>query len=58
MIQRTYERCSFSARAYNSILKVARTSADLRGTAEITIDDVRVALMARDLDKDSEGVRF
>ncbi len=51
LIKSAYERFSFSARVYNSILKVARTFADLRSAESIEKEDVLLALMARDLDK-------
>lgn len=58
LLQKAYERFSFSARAYNSLIKVARTSADLKGQDNISAEDIRVALMARDMDKDGLGGRF
>lgn len=51
LIKSAFERFSFSARVYNSILKVARTCADLRSSESIEKEDVLLALMARDLDK-------
>jgi magnesium chelatase family protein len=40
-----------SARAYDRILKVARTVADLRGNNEIQKDDIGTALRFRSLDR-------
>ncbi|GAB6107415.1 YifB family Mg chelatase-like AAA ATPase [Fusibacter bizertensis] len=51
LIKAAFERYAFSARVYNSILKVARTCADLRNSKSIEKEDVILALMARDLDK-------
>lgn len=55
-LKRAYERYAFSARAYNSLLKVARTSADLRESSIIELEDIHTALFARDLDKDTGGI--
>lgn len=54
-LRTAFERFSFSARAYHSIIKVARTAADIRQSEEIEIQDIRTALMARDLDKETGG---
>lgn len=52
LLRRAFERFSFSARVYNSLLKVARTCADIRASEHIEKEDVLMALMSRDLDKD------
>lgn len=54
-LKAAFERFSFSARAYHSIIKVARTAADIRESEEIEIQDIKTALMARDLDKETGG---
>lgn len=54
-LRTSFERFGFSARAYNSIIKVARTAADVRESEIIEIQDIRKALMARDLDKETGG---
>ncbi|MGN0855143.1 MAG: YifB family Mg chelatase-like AAA ATPase [Kiritimatiellia bacterium] len=44
------ERLNFSARAYDRVLRVARTAADLAGRAEVSRDDVMQAAGYRMLD--------
>lgn len=51
LIQSAHATNQFSARSYHKILKVARTFADLDGSASIRKEDVVSALMARDLDR-------
>jgi len=54
-LRTSFERFGFSARAYSSILKVARTAADIRVSDKIAIQDIKTALLARDLDKEAGG---
>lgn len=51
-----HDKFQFSARTYNKFLKVARTFADLEGSKNIRKVDIASALMARDLDKDRQGM--
>ena len=45
------DKLGFSARAYNRVLKVARTIADLRGEESISVVHISEAIQYRILDK-------
>ena len=46
-----YDKYKFSARSFNKILKLSRTIADLRGSDEISSEDLLEAIRFRNLDK-------
>lgn len=57
MLSRAMERLSLSARAYNRIIKVARTIADLEGSVEILSAHIAEAIGYRNLDRENWGNR-
>lgn len=56
LLRTAMEKLQLSARAYDRILKVARTAADLDGKAEIEIGHLAEAIQYRNLDRESWGV--
>ena len=53
LIKSTMKRLSFSARAYNRIIKVARTIADLEGEIEIQSVHIAEAIQYRTMDRNT-----
>lgn len=51
MLENVFEKLDFSARAYDKILRVARTVADLEGSAAIETSHIAQAVQFRSLDR-------
>ena len=51
ILQRSFDALGLSARAYDKILRIARTIADLEGSASIEVEHLTEALQYRALDR-------
>ncbi len=58
LLRNAMTRYDMSARAYDRILKVARTIADLDGSARVNASHIREAISYRTLDRSSYGSTF
>ncbi|MFN4081092.1 MAG: YifB family Mg chelatase-like AAA ATPase [Saprospiraceae bacterium] len=52
LLKTAMERLQLSARAYDRIIKVARTAADLSGSSDIRVEDLAEAINFRSLDRE------
>jgi magnesium chelatase family protein len=51
LLETAIDKLGLSARAYNRILKIARTIADLVGETDIQVDHISEAVQYRSLDR-------
>ena len=57
LLERAMERLNLSARAYDRVIKVARTIADLEAAADVQPNHIAEAITYRDLDRGQWGIK-
>jgi magnesium chelatase family protein len=57
LLESAIDKLGFSARAFNRILKIARTIADLQATPELQVDHISEAIQYRSLDRGGQFQR-
>jgi magnesium chelatase family protein len=54
LLESTIDKLGLSARAFNRILKIARTIADLEDRQDVQVDQISEAIQYRNLDRSSQ----
>jgi magnesium chelatase family protein len=54
LLESAIDKLGLSARAFNRVLKIARTIADLAGNPDIRVDHISEAIQYRNLDRGSQ----
>jgi magnesium chelatase family protein len=54
LLESAIDKLGLSARAFNRVLKIARTIADLEGEKDIQVDHISEAIQYRNLDRGSQ----
>ena len=54
LLESAIDKLGLSARAFNRVLKIARTIADLQGAPDVQVDHISEAIQYRNLDRGSQ----